>query len=63
MQTDRAEALSPAALIHRILERAAEKTVGYSDLTDLSAAIFLPTSLHDHVGAIHWIPSERLPVV
>tara|TARA_Y100000766_G_C18688468_1_gene498225 strand:- start:199 stop:318 length:120 start_codon:yes stop_codon:yes gene_type:complete len=29
MQTDRAEALSPAALIHRILERAAEKSGGF----------------------------------
>ena len=63
-----AEALSPAALIHRIPERAAEKTVGLthsthlSHLTLLMDAISLPTSLHDRVGAIHWALSERLSV-
>ena len=43
-----------------------KKAVGLTHLTDLthlSEAISLPTSLHDHVGAIHWIPSERLSVV
>jgi len=29
MQTDTAEALSPEALIHRILERAAQKSGGF----------------------------------
>jgi len=29
MQTDTAEALSPVAFIHRVLERAAEKSGGF----------------------------------
>ncbi len=40
-----------------------KKAAGLTHLTHLSEAISLPTSLHDHVGAIHWIPSERLSVV
>jgi hypothetical protein len=52
---------------HSPLARAPlKKAMGLAHLTHLTRlieAISLPTSLHDHVGAIHWIPSERLSVV